>query len=105
MNINQSQLITTILAGVAVAGVLYLVKRGADKAAQVIKEDLNPASDKNIVYGGVNSVGEAVTGDKDFSLGSWLYEVLNPEQAAKDNSITDPVTVRNQEYYEDRRLN
>ena len=38
---------------------------------------LNPASDKNIVYGGVNSIGAKVSGDKDWSLGGWLYEVTH----------------------------
>lgn len=38
---------------------------------------VNPASDKNIVYQGVNSVGSYITGDKDFTLGSWLYGVFN----------------------------
>lgn len=40
---------------------------------------VNPASDQNIIYKGVNGVGSYITGDDDFSLGGWLYGVFNNE--------------------------
>jgi hypothetical protein len=54
---------------------------GVSSAADFVGTRLNPASDQNLMYGGVNAVGGAITGTSDFSLGSWLYDVINPEPA------------------------
>lgn len=51
-----------------------------------VAEDLNPASDKNLVYSGVNAVGAKVTGDDSFSLGGWLYEKFNDDPLASQPS-------------------
>lgn len=39
----------------------------------------NQVSQPNPVYRGVNAVGGAITGTRDFSLGSWIYDLVNPE--------------------------
>lgn len=39
---------------------------------------LNPGSANNVVYGGVNSIGAAATGDANFTLGGWLYDITHP---------------------------
>ncbi len=67
------------VALLGVAGTVYLlfgdkIKKALEAAGQAV----NPTSDKNLAYTGVNAVGAAVTGDKDFSLGSWLYDVTHP---------------------------
>lgn len=51
----------------ATAGVL----QGAYNA---IPEPIKPSSEKNIVYQGVNKVGEVFTGDAQFDLGVWIYD-------------------------------
>lgn len=82
-NIKDVAIGVAVLAGTGVAlYALYKVKQGAEKAADavaaVVKEDLNPASDRNLAYRGVNAVGGALTGQGDsFSLGSWLYELTH----------------------------
>jgi hypothetical protein len=43
---------------------------------------VNPVSDENLAYRGVNAVGEAVTGNADWSLGSAIYDWINPEPPA-----------------------
>lgn len=43
---------------------------------------LNPASTQNAVYGGVNAIGSSVTGDSNWNLGGWLYDLLNPDPMA-----------------------
>jgi len=77
------------LAGLAVAGyaayrLFTAAKDGAEKVGQVareiVMEDLNPASDKNIVYGAVNKVTQAATGNTVDTFGTWLYGVFNPEK-------------------------
>lgn len=65
-----------IVAGVALAA--YLLWRAKDAIGEALSTTLNPASDKNLVYGGVNAVGGALTGDSNFSLGSYFYDLVNP---------------------------
>lgn len=57
----------------------YLIYKSAKDGLAAAAAAVNPLSDKNAAYTGVNAVGSAVTGDKDFSLGSWLYDVFNDE--------------------------
>lgn len=51
-------------------GTLKLI---ADKTPDAVK----PTSDQNMIYQGVNKVGEKLTGDKGFSLGGWIYDVTH----------------------------
>lgn len=44
---------------------------------EVLSKDLNPASDQNLIYRGVNSLGEQISGQKGWSLGGWLYDVTH----------------------------
>mgnify|MGYP001413874161 CR=1 FL=1 len=44
----------------------------------------NPASDQNLVYQGVNQAGTAATGDPNWSLGGWFYDLWNPD-------VLDPI--------------
>lgn len=69
-----------ILAGVAAAGfVAYKIYSGTKKtltaAADVVTHDLNPASDQNIVYRGLNTL---TGGDNaDSSLGTRIYDFFH----------------------------
>jgi len=54
-----------VLAGTAIAVyVLWKAKEGAaavvETARGVVTQDLNPASDRNLIYRGVNAVGGAI---------------------------------------------
>jgi hypothetical protein len=70
------------VVGLAVVAVIAWQRGGR----QVVTQGLNPLSDRNYAYGGVNAVGAAVSGNPSFSLGSWLFEVMNPGavQAERD---------------------
>jgi hypothetical protein len=70
------------IALVAVVAIVY-VKRKA------IGDALNPASDKNLAYTGVNAVGAAVTGDKDFTLGGAVYEATHDPRVPGDPTAGD----------------
>ena len=76
-------------AAVAVAiaaGLAYLYyKRGA------IGEAVNPVSRNNLAHKGVNAVGEAVTGDSNWTLGGAMFELLNPQAVAREREITGTV--------------
>jgi len=38
---------------------------------------INPINQENIFYTGVNAVGGKLTGDADFSLGTWIYDATH----------------------------
>ena len=61
-------------AGNAAAAVVDQATALAVGAAQAV----NPTSDQNVAYKSVNAVGASITGQKDFNLGSWLYDVTHP---------------------------
>jgi len=82
-----------IAAGVVLVAGWY-VKRQAGEALDKVGQAVNPTSDQNLAYKGVNSVGEALTGDDAFSLGSWLYDLTHPNEG-KD--LTAPVPIRRNE--------
>ena len=67
--------------GVAVAAVAaYVLYR---KGGKLLSTTLNPASDQNAVYTGINDAAQtAGLFSKDDTLGTWLYSVFNPSQAA-----------------------
>jgi len=44
----------------------------------------NPASDKNLAYGGVNAAGAAITGNPDYNFGAALFELLSPGAIAAE---------------------
>lgn len=91
-----------ILATVGAVAAVYLITRGA-RAATTAATDIitatgraiDPTSPDNLAYRGVNAVGGTLTGQgSNFSLGSWLFEVLNPDivEAEKRAIGYPPVT-------------
>lgn len=81
-----------VLYAAAGIAVFYAAWRGYKNAAAfrdaalstgaAVVDSVNPASDNNLVYSGVNSVGKVISGDKDFTLGGWIYDFTHPNQAA-----------------------
>lgn len=81
MNILNSRA-AMIGVGVAVAGlVVYLLAKkvagAAGDAARAVGAAIDPTADTNLAYRGVNHVGTAVTGNKDWSLGVAIYDLLH----------------------------
>lgn len=88
-----------ILAGVAlVAYVGWRAWRAAPAAIDAARgaaaqaaDWVNPASSGNVVHGAVSSAGAAVTGQADWTLGTWLAEVFSPEvRAVNEMNRTAP---------------
>lgn len=42
-----------------------------------LPEAVQPSSKNNIVYGSISSAGAAISGDKNWTLGSWLYKITH----------------------------
>lgn len=62
-----------IAVGVVGAAGLWFARKQAAKAAQAI----NPVNQENVFYQGTNAVGSKLTGDKDFTLGGWIYDITH----------------------------
>lgn len=73
----------TLIIVAALLLVLWYLRGDLSDAAATAKDAtrrLGPTANDNWAYTGVNEVGEAVTGDENFSLGVWLWEMANPEK-------------------------
>lgn len=70
------------LAAVAAVGVGYLYMKRKD-----IGNAINPVSDKNLAYTGTNAVGQAIAGDENWTLGTWMFEVLNPQAIERERQM------------------
>lgn len=68
-------------------GVVDLVGGVLGGAVDALPDGINPTSSGNVVNGAVSIVGGAATGQdaRDFSLGAWLFEKLNPGAVAREN--------------------
>jgi hypothetical protein len=67
LNTKAGQVV--IISTVAAVGLYYIGRKASQVAAAV-----NPVSKDNVVYTGVNGIGEALTGKKSFDLGTWIYD-------------------------------
>lgn len=76
------------VAAVAAVGVLWWNRKAIGQAVGSAAQLVNPISDRNVAYGATNAVGGALTGTRDFSLGSWLWEKLNPEAVERERQAT-----------------
>jgi hypothetical protein len=87
----NSKPVTYAVVALVLGGAVYLLaRRGLKGALQAV----NPTSDKNLAYTGVNKIGEAVTGDRNWSFGSWLYDI-NPFNKPYDPNAPATPIVRN----------
>lgn len=46
-------------------------------AAAAVAPYVNPADSNNIINQGVGAIGGAISGDENWSLGTWLYDLRN----------------------------
>ena len=71
------------------------IGRGIDNTLTAV----NPADSGNLVYRGINAVGDVIDdgGDNDsFSLGAWIYDVTHPQ----GRDYYEPITDFNRERFE-----
>jgi hypothetical protein len=73
----------TGLAIVAGIGALILYKKSQDVQNTVVdvindmSESINPVSTNNVVYTGVNKLGQSITGDQNMTLGTAVYDIVD----------------------------
>ncbi|TAH10512.1 MAG: hypothetical protein EAZ11_12265 [Curvibacter sp.] len=78
------------------------VSGAAGVAAGAVLDGINPNSGNNVIYRGANWVGSNVVTSSDgpgknadgsWTLGGWLFDVMNPGTAKKVREITKPVSI------------
>lgn len=67
---------TISISAVALLAYRFILKPAATAAADAV----NPTSDKNLANQAVNAAGAALTGDKDFSLGTAVYNFFHSDE-------------------------
>ena len=76
-------LTVAILAGAALVAAVYIAKKTgqlAGAAAKAVGAAVDPTNPGNVVNEGVSKVGSVLTGDAEFSLGAWLYNITHPDE-------------------------
>ncbi len=82
MKITNDQKSILTVAAVGAAG-LFVIGRMVGRSVAGATEKVNPASKENLVYRGVNAVGDVFDNgstDDSFSVGTWIYDVFHPNE-------------------------
>lgn len=83
------------------AGVVSGIASGVTDAAQTVGTWINPVSDQNLAYRGVNAVGGALVGasgngvnaDGSWTLGGWLYDITHADPLAAPKPVYNSTTI------------
>jgi len=76
---------TAVLAVAAVAAVGVIVWRGSKVAGQAVDtiaaaaDKVNPANPDNVVNQAVTGIGKTVTGNENWTLGGWIYDMTHSD--------------------------
>jgi hypothetical protein len=64
-------------AGVVVAALSYVATKKAKETIGDVGEAISPLNNNNIFANGVNAVGAKLSGNDNWSLGGWIYDITN----------------------------
>lgn len=79
MKINAGFLMTPAGQALVLAGVVGAAMYYGQKKAREAGQAIDPTSENNVFYSGVNAVGKSLTGQENFDLGGWLYDKIHGE--------------------------
>jgi hypothetical protein len=65
-----------VIAGLSAIAALVIYDK-TKKAATAGIDAIPPTNPDNIFYSGVNNIGASLTGQENFSLGVWLYDITH----------------------------
>lgn len=75
--VMNSKVGMVLAIGAMATAAVYVVQNKAVEAVGDIGHAINPVNNDNIFAAGVDSVGAKLSGDENFSLGGWIYDVFN----------------------------
>jgi hypothetical protein len=93
LGIEMEDKTALIIGGVALIIGYWTIKKTGDaisSGVHAVGDAINPLSQTNIFNRGVNELGAVITGDNNFSLGSWAWDALHPNEAAGKSVIKQP---------------
>lgn len=96
MRIGAAAILATVglVASGAVAWLIIRQGKSAAAAVGTVVDQINPTNPNNAAARTVNAVVQAVTGDPSASLGTKVFEWLNPGTVARESQITAPTPMR-----------
>ncbi len=65
------------LVGLGVLGALWYAKGAVGGAVAAAVPYIDPTSDQNVAYQGATKITQAMTGDTNATLGTWLYDLTH----------------------------
>ena len=94
MNGGKWQAVAIIAGALIGAGLtIWMARKTADAAGSAVSavgNAVNPASPQNLVYTGINSVGDVLDNgsrDSSWSLGTWIYDITHPSESDPNNPL------------------
>lgn len=82
MGLFSDKQLAVLGVGLGVGIYFFATRTGVGKAASTAVEatgDLFSSEPDNVWYSGANKWGEQITGERDFNLGSKVYEIIHGE--------------------------
>ena len=92
---------------VALAGLAFVLYKATGKvagAAASVGNAINPLNHDNVFASAVNKAGAAVSGDANWSLGGWVYDLTHADAGAIATAPTPTATAWGSNYDEGARL-
>jgi hypothetical protein len=77
VNVLNTKVAMVAAVAVTVAIAFYFLEKRDREVAKKAAAAFDPTSSDNIFASGVDSVGEILTGDDNFSLGGWVYDKIH----------------------------
>lgn len=69
--------VTSDIAGGIVSGAFDATAGLLQGSYNALPETLQPHSENNIIYSTISKAGASVSGDKNWTLGGWLYDITH----------------------------
>lgn len=67
-----------VAAGATVLVLAYFAEKKIRAVSTEVIDAIDPTDPDNIFASGVDNVGASLTGNENFKLGGWIYDVLHP---------------------------
>lgn len=67
-----------VAAGATVLVLAYFAEKKVRALSNDVIDAIDPTDPDNIFASGVDNVGASLTGNENFKLGAWIYDVLHP---------------------------
>lgn len=80
MKLTNSQMLMILVAG---GLLLWYTKNKAGEAVLAVGNAVNPVNPDNIFNSGVNAIGSSISGDSEWTLGTWIYDVTHKDESFK----------------------